>query len=390
MIKDYIYLDNAATTKIKKEVLESMIPHLKENFGNPSSLYSFGQESRNSIEESREKISTVFNCRPKEIIFTSGGTESDNLAILGGANAMKEFGNHIITTSVEHHAVLHACEELEKNGFEVDYLPVDKFGLISPDDLSKAIKPNTILVSIMMANNEIGTIQDISKLIKIVRKKQNLNNNIILFHSDAVQSLGKMKLDMKQLDIDLLSISAHKINGPKGIGSLFVRRGTPLKPLIFGGGQEKQLRSGTENVASIVGFGEALVIADSERENFNEKCKMLSDKLTNKIFELIPDSYLNGHPTNKLSNIVNFSFDGVEGEPILVGLDFAGIYASSGSACSSGSLDPSHVLIATGLNPRLAVGSIRFSLSPTNSTAEIDYVVKELARIIKDLREMGT
>ncbi|MDP7194183.1 MAG: cysteine desulfurase family protein [Dehalococcoidia bacterium] len=390
MIKDYIYLDNAATTKIKKEVLESMIPYLKDNFGNPSSLYSFGQESRNSIEESREKISTVFNCRPKEIIFTSGGTESDNLAILGGVNAMKEFGNHIITSSVEHHAVLHACEELEKNGFEVDYLPVDKFGLISPDDLSNSIKPNTIFISIMMANNEIGTIQDISKLIKIVRKKQNLNNNIILFHSDAVQSLGKMKLDMKQLDIDLLSISAHKINGPKGIGSLFVRGGTPLKPLIFGGGQEKQLRSGTENVASIVGFGEALVIADSERDNFNEKCKILSDKLTNKIFELIPDSYLNGHPKNKLSNIVNFSFDGVEGEPILVGLDFAGIYASSGSACSSGSLDPSHVLIATGLNPRLAVGSIRFSLSPTNSIAEIDYVVKELARIIKDLRKMGT
>jgi len=390
MIKDYIYLDNAATTKIKKEVLESMIPYLKDNFGNPSSLYSFGQESRNSIEESREKISTVFNCRPKEIIFTSGGTESDNLAILGGVNAMKEFGNHIITSSVEHHAVLHACEELEKNGFEVDYLPVDKFGLISPDDLSNSIKPNTIFISIMMANNEIGTIQDISKLIKIVRKKQNLNNNIILFHSDAVQSLGKMKLDMKQLDIDLLSISAHKINGPKGIGSLFVRGGTPLKPLIFGGGQEKQLRSGTENVASIVGFGEALVIADSERDNSNEKCKILSDKLTNKIFELIPDSYLNGHPKNKLSNIVNFSFDGVEGEPILVGLDFAGIYASSGSACSSGSLDPSHVLIATGLNPRLAVGSIRFSLSPTNSIAEIDYVVKELARIIKDLRKMGT
>jgi len=371
-------------------VLEKMLPYFTQKFGNPSSLYSFGQESRNSIEESREKISTVFNCRPKEIIFTSGGTESDNLAILGGVNAMKEFGNHIITSSVEHHAVLHACEELEKNGFEVDYLPVDKFGLISPDDLSNSIKPNTIFISIMMANNEIGTIQDISKLIKIVRKKQNLNNNIILFHSDAVQSLGKMKLDMKQLDIDLLSISAHKINGPKGIGSLFVRGGTPLKPLIFGGGQEKQLRSGTENVASIVGFGEALVIADSERDNFNEKCKILSDKLTNKIFELIPDSYLNGHPKNKLSNIVNFSFDGVEGEPILVGLDFAGIYASSGSACSSGSLDPSHVLIATGLNPRLAVGSIRFSLSPTNSIAEIDYVVKELARIIKDLRKMGT
>ena len=387
---DYIYLDNAATTKIKKKVLDSMVPHLESNFGNPSSLYSFGQESRNSIEESREKIAKIINCRPNEIIFTSGGTESDNLAIFGSANAMKEFGNHIITSSIEHHAVLHACEELEKEGFKVDYLPVDKFGLVSPKDLKNAIKPTTILVSIMMANNEIGTIQDMNNLIKVVREKQNSNNNIILFHSDAVQSLGKMEINVKNMDIDLLSFSAHKINGPIGIGGLFINRGSPMKPMIFGGGQEKQLRSGTENVASIVGFAEALLLADSERGYFNEKCSKLRDQLTNRILKLIPGSFLNGHPTDRLSNIVNISFDGVEGEPILVGLDFAGIYASSGSACSSGSLDPSHVLIATGLNPRLAVGSIRFSFSPSNSEEEIDYVVKELSKIVKNLREMAT
>ena len=269
---DYIYLDNAATTKIKKKVLDSMVPHLESNFGNPSSLYSFGQESRNSIEESREKIAKIINCRPNEIIFTSGGTESDNLAIFGSANAMKEFGNHIITSSIEHHAVLHACEELEKEGFKVDYLPVDKFGLVSPKDLKNAIKPTTTLVSIMMANNEIGTIQDMNNLIKVVREKQNSNNNIILFHSDAVQSLGKMEINVKNMDIDFLSFSAHKINGPKGIGGLFIKRGSPMKPMIFGGGQEKQLRSGTENVASIVGFAEALLLADSERGYFNEKC----------------------------------------------------------------------------------------------------------------------
>ena len=387
---DYIYLDNAATTKIKKKVLDSMVPHLESNFGNPSSLYSFGQESRNSIEESREKIANIINCRPNEIIFTSGGTESDNLAIFGSANAMKEFGNHIITSSIEHHAVLHACEELEKEGFKVDYLPVDKFGLVSPKDLKNAIKPTTILVSIMMANNEIGTIQDMNNLIKVVREKQNFNNNIILFHSDAVQSLGKMEINVKNMDIDLLSFSAHKINGPKGIGGLFIKRGSPMKPMFFGGGQEKQLRSGTENVASIVGFAEALLLADSERGYFNEKCSKLRDQFTNRILKLIPGSFLNGHPTDRLSNIVNISFDGVEGEPILVGLDFAGIYASSGSACSSGSLDPSHVLIATGLNPRLAVGSIRFSFSPSNSEEEIDYVVKELSKIVKNLREMAT
>ncbi|MBA30729.1 MAG: cysteine desulfurase NifS [Dehalococcoidia bacterium] len=387
---DYIYLDNAATTKIKKKVLDSMVPHLESNFGNPSSLYSFGQESRNSIEESREKIAKIINCRPNEIIFTSGGTESDNLAIFGSAYAMKEFGNHIITSSIEHHAVLHACEELEKEGFKVDYLPVDKFGLVSPKDLKNAIKPTTILVSIMMANNEIGTIQDMNNLIKVVREKQNSNNNIILFHSDAVQSLGKMEINVKNMDIDLLSFSAHKINGPKGIGGLFIKRGSPMKPMFFGGGQEKQLRSGTENVASIVGFAEALLLADSERGYFNEKCSKLRDQLTNRILKLIPGSFLNGHPTDRLSNIVNISFDGVEGEPILVGLDFAGIYASSGSACSSGSLDPSHVLIATGLNPRLAVGSIRFSFSPSNSEEEIDYVVKELSKIVKNLREMAT
>ena len=387
---DYIYLDNAATTKIKKKVLDSMVLHLESNFGNPSSLYSFGQESRNSIEESREKIAKIINCRPNEIIFTSGGTESDNLAIFGSAYAMKEYGNHIITSSIEHHAVLHACEELEKEGFKVDYLPVDKFGLVSPKDLKNAIKPTTILVSIMMANNEIGTIQDMNNLIKVVREKQNSNNNIILFHSDAVQSLGKMEINVKNMDIDLLSFSAHKINGPKGIGGLFIKRGSPMKPMFFGGGQEKQLRSGTENVASIVGFAEALLLADSERGYFNEKCSKLRDQFTNRILKLIPGSFLNGHPTDRLSNIVNISFDGVEGEPILVGLDFAGIYASSGSACSSGSLDPSHVLIATGLNPRLAVGSIRFSFSPSNSEEEIDYVVKELSKIVKNLREMAT
>ncbi|MBM31265.1 MAG: cysteine desulfurase NifS [Chloroflexi bacterium] len=388
-INDYIYLDNAATTKIKKKVLDSMIPHLESNFGNPSSLYSFGQESRNSIEESREKISTILHSKPSEIIFTSGGTEANNLAILGSSYAMKDFGNHIITSSIEHHAVLHPCEELEKEGFEVDYLPVDKFGLVSPKDLKNAIKPNTILVSIMMANNEIGTIQDMNNLIKVVREKQD-SNNLILFHSDAVQSLGKMEINLKNMDVDLLSVSGHKINGPKGIGALFVRRGTPLRPIIFGGGQEKQLRSGTENVAAIVGFAEALFLAESERENFNEKCTNLRDKLSNRILELIPQSFLNGHPTERLSNIVNISFDGVEGEPILVGLDLAGIYASSGSACSSGSLDPSHVLISTGLNPKLALGSIRFSLSPSNSEEEIFYVVKELSKIIKTLREMAS
>ncbi len=388
-INDYIYLDNAATTKIKKKVLDSMIPHLESNFGNPSSLYSFGQESRNSIEESREKISTILHSKPSEIIFTSGGTEANNLAILGSSYAMKDFGNHIITSSIEHHAVLHPCEELEKEGFEVDYLPVDKFGLVSPKDLKNAIKPNTILVSIMMANNEIGTIQDMNNLIKVVRENQD-SNNLILFHSDAVQSLGKMEINLKNMDVDLLSVSGHKINGPKGIGALFVRRGTPLRPIIFGGGQEKQLRSGTENVAAIVGFAEALFLAESERENFNEKCTNLRDKLSNRILELIPQSFLNGHPTERLSNIVNISFDGVEGEPILIGLDLAGIYASSGSACSSGSLDPSHVLISTGLNPKLAVGSIRFSLSPSNSEEEIFYVVKELSKIIKTLREMAS
>jgi cysteine desulfurase len=378
-----IYLDNAATTPVKKEVLEAMLPYFMENYGNPSSVYQIAQINKKALDESRETIANHLGCSAGEIFFTSCGTESDNWAIKGIAEANKSKGNHIITTKIEHHAVLHTCEYLEKNGYEVTYLDVDENGLISLEELEKAIKPTTVLITIMYANNEIGTIQPVAEIGALAKKHG------VLFHTDAVQAIGQVKINVKAENIDALSLSGHKINGPKGIGVLYIRRGLKIANLLHGGGQERGRRPGTENVAFIVGLAKAMTLA---YDHFDEKIARLTalrEKLIKGILDTIPYAKLNGHPEKRLANNVNVGFEFVEGESLLLLLDMNGIAASSGSACTSGSLDPSHVLLAIGLPHEKAHGSVRMTLGEQTTEAEIDTILEKLPQIVKRMRDMS-
>lgn len=370
---------------MRKEVLDAMIPYFSENYGNPSSLYSIAQIARDAVDESRENVSNILNCRPSEIIFTSGGTESDNMAIIGVAKALKDTGNHLITTKIEHHAVIHAMEELESTGYKVSYLNVDEEGFINLEELESKINSNTSLISIMLANNETGTIQNLSEISKIAKNKAKEFEREIYIHTDAVQAAGKLDLDVKELGVDMMSLSGHKIKGPKGVGCLYIKKGIPIAPIILGGGQERQRRSGTENVPGIVGFSKALVLADNEKNTFNSHCKKLVEELRLNL-KNIKYEYTIVTPTkNSLSNILNICFKGFEGEPILIGLDMDGIFASSGSACSSASLEPSHVLISMGIDPKLAIGSIRFSFSMENTLDEIQFLTNSLESVLSEL-----
>lgn len=382
-MKKNIYMDNSATTPVKEQVLEEMLPYFSEKYGNPSSIYSLGSASKVAVENSRAKVAKVLGAQSKEIFFTGSGSEADNWAIKGIAYNNRKKGNHIITTKIEHHAVLYTCEYLEKQGFEVTYLDVDEFGMISLEDLENAITDKTILISIIFANNEIGTIQPIKEIGQIAKKHK------VLFHTDAVQAIGHINIDVNELNIDLLSLSAHKFYGPKGIGVLYIKQGVRIDPLISGGGQERNKRAGTENVPSIVGLGKAIELAYENIEEHNEKLLNLRERLINKIEATIPYVRLNGHRTERLPGNVNFCFEFIEGESLLLSLDLVGIAGSSGSACTSGTLDPSHVLLAIGLPHEIAHGSLRLSLGDFNTVEEIDYVVTELAEIVERLRQMS-
>ena len=378
-----LYLDNAATTKTAPEVVQAMLPYFTELYGNPSSVYSFAAKNKTAVMKQKEIIAEAIGAKENEIYFTAGGTEADNWALKATAEAYESKGRHIITSKMEHHAVLHTCEYLEKKGFEVTYLDVDEFGMVRLDELEKAIRPDTILISIMYANNEIGTVQPIKEIGKITK------DHGILFHTDAVQAFGHMPIDVNECHIDMLSASAHKLNGPKGIGCLYIRTGVKIRSFIHGGAQERRRRAGTENVPGIIGFGAAVERAMKTLEERTEKERMLRDYLIEKIEKEIPYCRLNGHRTERLSNNVNFSFQFIEGESLLIMLDMKGICASSGSACTSGSLDPSHVLLAIGLPHEIAHGSLRISLNEEFETEDMDYVVETLSEIVANLRKMS-
>ncbi len=383
-----IYLDHSATTPVRAEVLEAMLPHFSLGFGNPSSIYTIGQEARKAVDDAREQAARVLGARMSEIVFTSGGTESDNAALKGAAFALRHTGNHIITTAIEHHAVLHTCHQLERFGFDVTYVPVDEYGIVDLQTLARAVTDETVLVSVMMANNEIGTIQPVAEIARIVKAEAQRRSRTIAMHTDAVQAAGFLDINVRALGVDLMSLSAHKIYGPKGVGLLYVKRGTPFEAQNAGGGQERQRRSGTENVPGIVGMSEALRLAASEREQVAANCLRLRDKLIDGIFDSIDRVHLNGHPTQRLPNNVNISFEDIEGEPVLLGLDFAGVCASSGSACSSASLEPSHVLLAIRRSPELAQGSLRITLGRDNTDEDVDYLLAVLPEIVGKLRAM--
>ena len=382
-----IYLDNAATTPVDQEVLKTMLPYLKEDYGNPSSLYFKGRMAKKVVEESREKIANIIGSEKDEIIFTSGGTESDNLAIFGIARANKPKGNHIIVSSIEHKAVLDSCKRLEKEGFEITYLPVDKSGIVSLDELKKSLRPDTILVSIMYANNEIGTIEPIKKISEII-KESKVSNPV--FHSDACQAVGVITLNVKDLEIDALTISSSKIYGPKGIGCLYLNKKVLIEPIIYGGGQEGGIRSGTENVASIVGFSEALKIADKKRISESKRLTLLRDCFLSKIMKEIKGVSINGGIKERLPNNINISIRGVEGETLLLLLDNNGIACSTGSACSASDLNPSYVLVGIGVPLELAHCSIRFTLGRYTKKTDIDYTVKVLSESVKKIKSMSS
>lgn len=379
-----IYMDYSATTPMKEEVLSEMMQFMKTEYGNPSSIHGFGRESRNAVDSARDQIAKVLNAKSKEIYFTGGGSEADNWAIKGYAFANRKKGNHIITTKIEHHAVLHTVEYLEKeHGFTATYLDVDEYGLIDLDELKNAITDETILITIMFANNEIGTIQPIKEIGAIAKEKN------VAFHTDGVQAFGNLKMDVDDLNIDMMSMSAHKLHGPKGIGALYIRPGIRLHNLIHGGAQERKKRAGTENVPGIVGFGKATELAyDNIDEAIQEKTR-LRDKLINGIVEKIPYTVLNGHPSRRLPNNVNICFRFIEGESLLLSLDMVGIAASSGSACTSGSLDPSHVLLSLGLSHEIAHGSLRLTIGAFTTEEEVDYVLEQLPPIVERLRQMS-
>ncbi|NLH96177.1 MAG: cysteine desulfurase NifS [Clostridiaceae bacterium] len=378
-----IYLDHAATTPVKPEVLEAMLPWFTENFGNPSTVYSIGRTSKKAIEEARETVARIIGAEPREIFFTGSGTEADNWAIKGAAYANMKKGKHIITTSIEHHAVLHTCQYLESEGFEVTYLPVDEYGLVSPEQVEAAIRPDTILISVMFANNEIGTIQPIAEIGKIAREKG------ICFHTDAVQAMGSIRVNVSDLNVDMLSMSAHKFYGPKGVGALYIRKGVKLTSFMHGGAQERGRRASTENVPGIVGLAKALELADKNMDEHNKKLIALRDRTIAEIEEKIPYVRLNGHREKRLPGNVNFSFEFIEGESLLLMLDLKGIAASSGSACTSGSLDPSHVLLAIGLPHERAHGSLRLTFGDGNTDEDVDCLMEVLPGIVERLREMS-
>ena len=384
-----VYMDHAATTPLRPEALEDMLPYLKGSFGNPSSLYTLAQEARNAVDRSRRVVASLIGARSSELTFTSGGTESDNAAIKGGAMAMRHLGRHIITSSVEHHAILHTCHQMEQFGFKVTYLPVNNYGVVSESDLINAVTSETVLVSIMMANNEIGTIQPIAELSESIRSISKRDERTILFHTDAVQALGHIPIDLSELQgVHMLSMSAHKFHGPRGVGGLFIRRGTPFEPLMMGGGQERQRRSGTENVAGIVGMATALKLSVGELEKNQSRLQKMRSKIVKILSREIDGVVFNGHDTDRLPNNVSVSFEGVEGEPILLGLDLKGICASSGSACSSASLEPSHVLLAVGRSAEQAQGTLRITLGRDNSEEDVDYLLETLIDLVYKLRSM--
>ena len=382
-MKELIYFDNAATTPIRPEVYEEIKPYIEEHFGNPSSIYSIARDSKKAIDKARQQVADALNAQPAEIYFTGCGSESDNWVLKGVSSALKNKGNHIITTCIEHHAILHTCEYLEKNGFEVTYLPVDEYGKISLDDLKAAIRPETILVSVMFANNEIGTVEPIKEIGAICHEKG------IYFHTDAVQAFGHIKIDVQDMNIDFLSISGHKIGAPKGIGALYIRKGCKIDNLIHGGQQERGRRAGTENVIGIVALGKAAEMAMAEIDEVTAKLTYLRDKLINSLLSKIDYARLNGHPVNRLPGNVNISFEFIEGESMLLLLDNYGICASSGSACTSGSLDPSHVLLAIGLPHEKAHGSLRISLGYQNTEEQVDKLIEVLPPIVQRLRDMS-
>jgi cysteine desulfurase len=375
-----IYLDYSATTPAYPQVKDAMLPYLGETFGNPSSMHSCGQEAKVAVEKAREQVARLIGADATEIIFTSGGSEADNMALEGIAFASRSKGNHIVTTAIEHHAVLECCHFLESQGFNVTYLPIDQYGLVYPGDVESAIRPETILISIMLANNEIGTIQPVAEIASIAK------NHGITFHTDAVQAVGHLPIDVNQLGVDLLAMSAHKLHGPKGMGALYVRRGTRLIPFIHGGAQEKGRRAGTENVAGIVGFGKAAELAQAELSNEMQRLTLLRDYFINSLTQSIKGMRLNGHPERRLPNNISISVDGVSGESMLLNLDLQGIYVSTGSACNSANRDPSHVLKAIGLSDELTHNSLRFSLGRWTTGEEIDIVIDTFARIVSKLR----
>lgn len=377
------YLDSNATTPLDPQVREAMIPYLTERFGNPSAIYQLAQEIRGEVEEARAKVARLINADPEEVIFTSGGTEADNQAVKGVASALRNKGGHIITSQIEHHAVLNTCEYLEKIGCEVTYLSVDRYGIVDLGALTRAIREDTILITIIHGNNEIGTIEPIEEIARIAHEHN------IYFHTDAVQTVGKIQVDVKAMDLDLLSLSGHKFHGPKGIGALYVRKGVQIDPLVHGGHHERNRRAGTENVPGIIGLGKAAEIAQLELSVNEQKIRYLCDKLEKGILERIPEVIVNGHPEKRLFNTLNVCLKGIEGESILLNLDFEGICASSGSACSSGSLDPSHVLLATGISPDVAHGSLRLSLNKFNTEEDVDKVLEVLPMIAEKLRNMS-
>lgn len=382
-MKQLIYLDNAATTKTRPEVVETMLPYFTEFYGNPSSVYEFSGISKKAITGARETIANALGAKSNEIYFTAGGSEADNWALIATAEAYETKGKHIITSKIEHHAVLHTCEYLEKRGFEVTYLDVDENGVIKLEELKKAIRPDTILITIMFANNEIGTIEPIKEIGQIAKE------NGVLFHTDAVQAFGHVPINVDEYNIDMLSASGHKINGPKGIGFLYIRTGIKSRSFVHGGGQERKRRAGTENVPGIVGFGKAVELAVSEMDERIQKETDLREYLMNRVMDEIPYTRINGHRKNRLSNNVNFAFQFIEGESLLIMLDMKGICGSSGSACTSGSLDPSHVLLAIGLPHEIAHGSLRLTLDQVNTREEMDYVVESMKEIVDKLRSMS-
>lgn len=380
----FVYLDHSATTPVDQRVLEAMLPFFSMDFGNPNSLHAWGRKARQAVDQARDEVSRLINAEPSEIIFTGGGSEADNIAIKGVAFAKKDKGRHIITSAIEHHAVLDTCKWLEKEGFDITILPVDESGTIRPKELRKAIRPDTILVTIHFANNEIGTVQPIEQLGNICREQG------VLFHTDAVQAAGHISIDVKKLPIDLMTMAAHKMYGPKGVGALYIKKGVKIVPLIHGGGQERGLRSGTENTAGIVGFGKAAALAsDRLAKDEPEKERNLRDRLIDGILEKIEDAMLTGHRTERLPFHASFCFRYIEGESLLLRLDALGIGASSGSACTSGSLEPSHVLLAIGLPHEIAHGSLRLTLGKDTSEEDIDYVLENLPKVVESLRAMS-
>lgn len=381
-----IYLDHAATTAVDPRVVEAMLPYFSPKYGNASSIYALGQEAAEAIDEARRTVAEILGCRPSEVIFTSCGTESDNLALRGVGWARRNLGkgNHIITSPIEHHAVSHTCQQLEKHfGFEVTYLPVDQHGLVDPDDVGRAIRDDTILISVMYANNEVGSVEPIAEIGQVARQMG------VPFHTDAVQAGGSLNMNVDELNVDLLSLSAHKFYGPKGVGVLYARKGVPLLPIQTGGGHERNRRAGTENVPYIVGLATALRIAYEELEANNRRIAALRDRLIEGVLESVDEVELTGHPTNRLPNSASFVFKYIEGEAILLNLDLAGICASSGSACASGSPEASQVLLALGLAPEVAHGSLRLTLGRENTEEDIDYVLETLPGIVQKLRDMS-